>query len=252
MSHASNYFSNFFDESLFNKSVRLFGAIWHHSLGFRFQISELKPFINSEMDFMKTRKRYIKRGIAIIAVFALLPATLLAGNIDICLGNNITTSQTFEELKADFNLGKVSAGYEARFRIFLFELGLKTNLCFHPETSSFSGRGKIDAGLSLQLGPFRLGAGIQTDEIAYQHDDGAWTAPHFRDNPSMSMMEGFLSSKVNWRAKADILLGHFLLGIDYVLPTSYVIEAPNQDASLLIPDSLGSGKVSISLLYSFF
>ncbi|MGP1418510.1 MAG: hypothetical protein ACTTJZ_01685 [Sphaerochaetaceae bacterium] len=205
---------------------------------------------------MNTGKRYSRRGIAVIAIVALLPATLLAGNmagnIDICLGNNIETSQTFEELKADFNLGKVSVGYEARFRIFLFEMGFKTNLCFHPETSSFSGRGKIDAGLSLQLGPFRLGAGIQTDEIAYRHDNGTWTAPHFCDNPSMSMMKGFLSSKANWRAKADILLGHFLVGVDYVLPTSYVIDAPNQDASLLIPGSLGSGKVSISLLYSFF
>ncbi len=205
---------------------------------------------------MNTGKRYIRRGIAVIAIVALLPATLLAGNmagnIDICLGNNIETSQTFEELKADFDLGKVSAGYEARLRIFLFELGLKTNLCFHPETSSFSGRGKIDACLSLQLGPLRLGAGIQTDEIAYQYDNGTWTAPYFHDNPSMSMMEGFLSSNVNWRAKADILLGHFLVGIDYVLPTSYVIEAPGQDTSLLIPESLGSGKMSISLLYSFF
>lgn len=195
----------------------------------------------------------MKKLTIILLLIAVIPATIFAGAFDFSIGTNFSTNQNISQLKNDFNPARINLGPEVRTKILFLEATGKAKIYTVDTTEDdnfVSVTGNLGLSLAFDLGFLRIGFGIISDPFYFGYGKDRFVAPEFAG--STDFLQGFLKSKVNWRANFDINLGHVVVGVDLTLPTTFVYGDKNQDIKTLLPTNIRAAMASVSFLYSFF
>lgn len=197
--------------------------------------------------------------IVLLALLMILPAAVFAASdwYDMSLGATVQWQpvpnySSWDEAKDDLlKIDNWSFGVDFRNRLALFEVDLvgmynySKPLDVATHTISVLGT----AGLVFDVYDIvRLGVGlgpsfdfiIKDGNLQVRDANGALVE-------ASNFGESFTHAPLNYRLTADFLLGPFLIGANYTLPSAWSFDNPTW-AGLLPPD-WGKGKIGVSVLY---
>lgn len=182
----------------------------------------------------------------VVLIIALITSSLFA-NIALSIGSNIDLNTSIASYKDGINIGEITYSPEIRVKLGALELTTKNKMTSLSNTLLFST--EVGTSLVADLNVLRIGVGLVSCPITWGWMGDEFITP-FINTPSEKFIEEFASSTINYRANLDILLGHLLIGVDYSVPTQCTF---NQKKDIkLYPESWEDGKLTLSLLYSFY